>query len=203
MFVICISILCLIFIPKIRASRKKQKQKRRSTLSIRGISRTSETEESGVKILSTPKAMEDLEEENRKLKELVFTASGRRLSATPSNLADGSGRLSPLSNDSIAESEADPKKRVVFDSSKICEIENEAVIDPVDAEGVGDVREESKVDNVVVVSLASEGGTNTSETENHSGMKVPEVAVDDGGIDDEKNDDIQVNGAEERMESAL
>ena len=115
-FTVCISILCLIFVPKILASKKPPADKRLVRGRIGGpqISRTSlsetESESVGIKILSSPVAIAQLEEENRKLKQVV-AGSGQRLSSVLNDEEAGSGsrRLSLTSNNgSIAESDAVP-----------------------------------------------------------------------------------------------
>ncbi len=150
-FVVCISILCLIFIPKVRASRQQPSQKRRHSSEAPGISRTqSDTEISGVQILSSPKALAELEEENRKLKEII--SSGRRLSHVSNNDSEaGYRRLShlsnALSNDAV---EMEPEQRMVtFASVRSCEEENHTEMNEVDDGGGGDIKKEEKVDNQV------------------------------------------------------
>ena len=77
-FVVCVSILCLIFVPKIYASMKPPK--RRTSSGFARTSVASETEAEGVKILSSPRALKELEEENRRLKQAMAQNEGRRLS---------------------------------------------------------------------------------------------------------------------------
>ena len=93
-FTVCISILCLIFVPKILATKKPPVEILRTLGRFGGrqISRAqsdgvSESESDGIKILSTPVAIaqleeenRQLEEENRKLKNFVI-GSGQRLSS--------------------------------------------------------------------------------------------------------------------------
>ncbi len=84
-FVVCLSILCLIFVPKIIASRKPPV--RRTSSGFTRTSAVSETEDEGIKILSSPKAVKELEEENRKLKAAIAQnqKEGRRMSSQLSN----------------------------------------------------------------------------------------------------------------------
>ena len=83
-FVVCFSILCLIFVPKIIASRKPPV--RRTSSGFTRTSAVSETEDEGIKILSSPKAVKELEEENRKLKAAMAQKEneGRRMSSQQS-----------------------------------------------------------------------------------------------------------------------
>ena len=147
-FTACISILCLIFVPKILATKKPRVEKRRYAVGGPQISRTSqsnggaESETVGIKILSSPAAIAQLEEENRRLKQFVID-SGRRLShMSNASMAEsdavverekrlssvlhdeeagsGSRRLSQLSNGSMAESDdvvVEREKLVTFESS--------------------------------------------------------------------------------------
>ena len=149
-FAVCISVLCLIFIPKIRASKKPKRQSSSGSV----ISRTSlrsDTDGSGIKILSSPKAIAELEEENRKLKHLM--GSGRRLTHPQvSNDSEVGGcRSSLLSNDSVVvESDIVPEKRVTFGGAGNGEEENHTEMNLVDEEaggGNGDIEEEEQIDN--------------------------------------------------------
>jgi len=83
-FVVCFSILCLIFVPKIIASRKPPVK--RTSSGLTRTSAVSETEDEGIKILSSPKAVKELEEENRKLKAAMAQKEneGRRMSSQQS-----------------------------------------------------------------------------------------------------------------------
>ena len=97
------------------------------------ISRTSksdgDSESFGIKILSSPVAIEQLEQENRKLKQVVV-GSGRRLSSVLNDEEAGSGsrRLSHMSNGLMVESDAftvtEKEKLVTFGSSNNDEVEN-------------------------------------------------------------------------------
>ena len=159
-FVICTSILGLIFIPKIRASLKKMKKKKNLRSTTFGVlhkysRRTShsDSDEEGIKILSTPKAIEELEAENKKLK-LVISGSGRRLSNPSNDLADVSRRFSQQSNasDLLIELDDVPEKRVSFNITS----NNVGVEDQLDLPSInnGDLASED------------EGMTNSSEKEN-------------------------------------
>ena len=125
-----------------------------------GISRTSlqsESEGEGIKILSSPKALADLEEENRKLKHLV-TGSGRRLSSVLNDQEEVTRRPSHISNDSIAEPDAvsEREKLVKFESLLTSDIENHTEMNAVDEIGGDKEVEEEKVD-------IEEGGNNVEE----------------------------------------
>jgi hypothetical protein len=91
-----------------------------------------------------------LEEENRKLKEII--SSGRRLSHVSNNDSEaGYRRLShlsnALSNDAV---EMEPEQRMVtFASVRSCEEENHTEMNEVDEGGGGDIKKEEKVDNQV------------------------------------------------------
>ena len=141
---------------------KPRKKKAHGSLSsgANGISRTSlqsESEGEGIKILSTPKAIEDLEEENRKLKDLV-TGSGRRLSSVLNDQEEVTRRPSHISCDSIAEPDAvqEREKLVKFESLLTGDIENHAEMNAVDEVGGDKEVEEEKVD-------IEEGGNNVEE----------------------------------------
>lgn len=175
-FVVCVSILSLIFIPKVRASKKPRVKKRHGSHSTGGneVSRTSSTNDSessgtGIKILSSPKAIAELEEENRKLKDLV-TGSGRRLSSVLNDPEEGSRRPSHISNDSIAESDAviEKEKRVTFEGASHGDIEKCTEMNTVDEEG-GDIEEEGNAD----------------EGKSHAEMNVVDI---EKGVDEEDNE---------------
>ncbi len=112
-FTACISILCLIFVPKIRASMKQSARVEKRSYPVRGHRRTSSSggdgESCGIKILSSPVAIEKLEQENCHLKHFVV-GSGRRLSSVLNDEEAGSDsrRLSHMS--SIVESDAVTEK---------------------------------------------------------------------------------------------
>ena len=144
-FTVCISILCLIFVPKILATKKPPVEILRTLGRFGGrqISRAqsdgvSESESDGIKILSTPVAVAQLEEENRQLEEEnrklknFVVGSGRRISSVliDEEAGPGSRRQSQshMSNGSMAESDAVPatekEKLVTFESSNNDGIEN-------------------------------------------------------------------------------
>lgn len=126
----CISILCLIFVPKVLESMKPPADKRGALgrIGCPQISRSavseSESENVGIKILSSPVAIAQLEEENRKLKHFVI-GSGRRVSSVLNDeeTASTSRILSHMPNGSIAESGAvtvtEREGLVTFESSNI------------------------------------------------------------------------------------
>ena len=112
-FTACISILCLIFVPKIRASMKQSARVEKRSYPVRGHRRASSSggdgESCGIKILSSPVAIEKLEQENCHLKHFVV-GSGRRLSSVLNDEEAGSDsrRLSQMST--IVESDAVTEK---------------------------------------------------------------------------------------------
>ena len=132
-FTACISILCLIFVPKIRASMKQSARVEKRSYPVRGHRRASSSggdgESCGIKILSSPVAIEKLEQENCHLKHFVV-GSGRRLSSVLNDEEAGSGsrRLSHMSNGLMVESDAftvtEKEKLVTFGSSNNDEVEN-------------------------------------------------------------------------------
>lgn len=67
----------------------KKAQRRTSSGRITGVSSQSEGDNEGVKILSSPKALAELEEENRNLKQAIAQNQG------------GNRRLSQISNSSV------------------------------------------------------------------------------------------------------
>ena len=135
-FTVCISILCLIFVPKIRASLKPPVETRSNRFSVRaGDPQTSCTslsdgESVGIKILSSPVAIAQLEEELFRLKRFV-AASGLRLPSVVNNDDDEAGfrtrRVSHVSNGSaVVESDAvlEKEKLVTFGSSTLDDVVN-------------------------------------------------------------------------------
>ncbi len=143
-FTVCFSVLCLIFVPKIRESLKPPAEKKSfsSALGLGGnagsgvSSRTAlskdESSRFGVKILSSPATIAQLEEENRKLKQLVgsCSCSGQTFSSVLSDAGVGSRGPSSKSNGSMAESDAgnvtvtEKEKLVTFGSPNHDDVEN-------------------------------------------------------------------------------
>ncbi len=132
-FTVCISILCLIFVPKIRASMKQSAPVEKRSSVVGGPRRTSQSggdsERFGIKILSSPVAIEKLEHENRKLKQVVV-GSGRRLSSVlnDDDEKDGSDsdtrRLSTIA-ESDAVTETEKENQVTVGSSNNGDVENQ------------------------------------------------------------------------------
>jgi len=128
------------------------KNKHRSALGGPDISRTStqsDTDNSGIKILSSPMAMAELEEENRRLKQMAETMRASKSVRRWSNEVNGleeSRRLSQMSNDSMVESDVATgnEKRVTFERPNSSDIENHTEMDAVDEEG-GVIEEEENI----------------------------------------------------------
>ncbi|KAK1740311.1 GABA-B receptor-like protein [Skeletonema marinoi] len=197
-FTVCISILCLIFVPKIRASMKPPpaKKKHRSASGGPDISRTStqsDTDNSGIKILSSPMAMAELEEENRRLKQMAETMRASKSVRRWSNEIglEESRRLSQMSNDSMVESDVATgnEKRVTFERPNSSDIENHTEMDAVDEEGEGGVIKEEE---------------NNGEEASHNEKNVDEeegVIEEKGNIDEEESHiEMNVVDAEEGVD---
>ncbi len=134
-FTVCISILCLIFVPKIRASLKPPVQTRSNRFLERvggpraSCTSLSDGESVGIKILSSPVAIAQLEEEYFRLKRFV-AASGLRLPSVVNNDDDEAGsrtrRVSHVSNGSVVELDAvlEKEKLVTFGSSNLDDVVN-------------------------------------------------------------------------------
>jgi hypothetical protein len=191
-FVVCISILCLIFIPKVRASRLKPAQKRRHSSGAPGISQTqSEAEISGVQILSSPKVIAELEEEIRKLKEIITRSSHVSNNDSEAGYRRLSHLSNALSNDAV---EMEPEQRMVtFASVRSCEEENHTEMNVVDDGGGegGDIEKKEKFDTQVV----NGGDVTNGEEENHTEMNVVDEEGGGGGgdIEEEEKVDTQVD----------
>mmetsp|Transcript_28882 Transcript_28882/g.43646 ORF Transcript_28882/g.43646 Transcript_28882/m.43646 type:complete len:210 (+) Transcript_28882:1405-2034(+) len=180
-FTVCISILCLIFVPKIHASIKPppaKKKHRSGGPEISHSSVQSDTENSGIKILSSPMAMSELQEENRRLKQMAETMRASKSVRRWSNEIgiEESRRLSQMSNDSMVESDVDTEnlRRVTFEGPNNGDIENHTEMNAVDEEGEGGV---------------IEGEENIGEDASHDEINVDEEGVieEDGNIDEEES----------------
>eukprot|EP00984_Skeletonema_dohrnii_P006966 scaffold2481_cov83-Skeletonema_dohrnii-CCMP3373.AAC.10 len=154
----------------------------------------SDTENSGIKILSSPMAIAELEEENRRLKQMAETMRASKPVRRWSNEVNGleeSRRLSQMSNDSMVESDVGTEnvRRVTFESPNNGDIENHTEMDAVDEEG-GVIEEEENIGedashneiNVDEEEGVIEEKRNIHEEESH--IETNEVDAEEG-VDEE------------------
>ena len=179
----------------------KKKQRRSSTFStlnnLRGFSTQNEADEEGIKILSTPRKIKELEAENHKLKQMINSRSGlgsgsiRRFSSPLTDLADASRRYSLASSSS--------SRRVKFDGliPDIVDIESHTEVNIADGGGENNtkVESDSKDDNSFNVEArtevegADEDGNVTNTTEEEKRME--EVNADEDEENENKVDDVE------------
>eukprot|EP00984_Skeletonema_dohrnii_P008200 scaffold3011_cov76-Skeletonema_dohrnii-CCMP3373.AAC.2 len=123
-------------------------------------------------------AMSELQEENRRLKQMAETMRASKSVRRWSNEIgiEESRRLSQMSNDSMVESDVDTEnlRRVTFEGPNNGDIENHTEMNAVDEEGEGGV---------------IEGEENIGEDASHDEINVDEEGVieEDGNIDEEES----------------